>query len=276
MLLKFFAPTSISTLGIAPLIIYNLARKKEGHTSMKIEKYGSGVPIVFIHGAGGSSLSWAFQKAYFEGGSTVILVDLPGHGSSGSPSLASITGYADALKNTFEEYAIGPAFIAGHSMGGAVAMDFAMRHADLARGIVLIGTGARLKVYPEILEGVLKDKEKTARMIIDTAFSPAFPVKLKEKVFTEYMKNDAKTIFDDFTACDGFNVMGQLGSLSAPVLVICGTDDRFTPVKYSQYLADSIPGAELMRIEGAGHMVMIERPGEVNGAIRAFMERSRG
>lgn len=241
---------------------------------MKIEKYGSGVPIVFIHGAGGSTLSWAFQKTYFEESNTVILVDLPGHGASGGPSLNSIACYADALQNTFEDNAVGPAFIAGHSMGGAVAMDFAMRYPDLARGIVLVGTGARLKVYPGILEGILKDKEKTARMIIDTAFSSAFPAGLKERVFTEYMKNDAKTIFDDFTACDGFNVMGQLGSVSASALIICGTDDRFTPVKYSQYLADSIPAAELVRIEGAGHMVMIEKPGDVNSAIREFIQRS--
>ncbi|MBP1748884.1 MAG: putative hydrolase or acyltransferase of alpha/beta superfamily [Deltaproteobacteria bacterium] len=241
---------------------------------MKIEKYGSGVPIVFIHGAGGSTLSWVFQKAYFEGTHTVILVDLPGHGISDSPSLGSISGCADALKNTFEDNAIASAFIVGHSMGGAVAMDFAMRYPALVRGIVLIGTGARLKVYPEILESVLKDKEKTARMIIDTAFSTAFPARLKEKAFTEYMKNDAKTIFNDFTACDGFNVMGRLNSVSVPALVICGTEDRFTPVKYSQYLSDSIPGAELVLIEGAGHMVMIEKPGEVNSAIQVFTLKS--
>lgn len=241
---------------------------------MEIEEYGSGIPIVFIHGAGGSTLSWAFQITYFEGTNTVILVDLPGHGKSRGPSLASIAGYADALKGAFDDNAITSAFIAGHSMGGAVALDFAIRYPDLARGIVLIGTGARLKVYPEILEGILRDKEKTARMIIDTAFSPTFPAQLKEKVFTEYMKNDAKAIFNDFTACDGFNVMEQLHSVSVPTLVICGTEDRFTPVRYSQYLHDNIPGAELVCIESGGHMVMIEKPGEVNSAIRAFLLKS--
>jgi len=239
---------------------------------MEIEKYGNGAPIVFIHGAGGSTLSWVFQKTYFEGSYTVFLVDLPGHGRSDGPPSASIGGYAEALKRTFEENAITSAFIAGHSMGGAVAMDFALRYPGLVKGIVLIGTGARLKVYPEILEGIVKDKEKTARMIIDTAFSPQFPERLKEKVFTEYMKNDAKTVFNDFTACDGFNVMGQLSSLSVPALVICGREDRFTPVKYSQYLAGSIPGAGLVLVEGAGHMVMIERPDEVNEAIDIFVD----
>ena len=241
---------------------------------MKIERYGSGIPLVFIHGAGGSTLSWAYQITYFEGTNTVTLVDLPGHGASEGPALASISGYADTLKDAFEDNSIGPAFIVGHSMGGAIGMDFAVRYPDLTRGLVLIGTGARLKVYPEILQGVLNDKGGTARMIIDTAFSDAFPARLKEKIFTEYMKNDARTIFNDFSACDGFNVMGKLGAISLPVLVICGTEDRFTPVKYSEYLTASIPGAQLVLVEGAGHMVMIEKPGEVNSAIRSFLEKN--
>lgn len=241
---------------------------------MKIERYGSGIPLVFIHGAGGSTLSWAFQRPHFEGSYTVILADLPGHGNSEGPSCDSVGGYADALKDALTINQVPAAFIVGHSMGGAIAIDLAMRYPALVRGIVLIGTGARLKVYPEILEGIVKDKEKTARMIIDTAFSPGFPEQLKEKVFTEYMKNDAKTVFDDFTACDGFNVMGQLESLSVPALVICGKEDRFTPVKYSHYLTDTITGAGLVLIEGAGHMVMIERPAEINRSIEEFISRS--
>lgn len=241
---------------------------------MEIEKYGKGVPLVFIHGAGGSTLSFAFQRMFFENTHTAFLVDLPGHGRSVGPSLASIGDYADALKETFDNSGISPAFLVGHSMGGAIAMDFAMRYEALVQGIILIGTGARLKVYPDILEGILKDKEKTARMIIDTAFSTAFPGKLKEKIFTEYMKTDAQTIFNDFTACDGFNVIGALNSLSVPALVICGKEDRFTPVKYSHYLADNIPGAQLVLVEGAGHMVMIERPADVNSAIEIFISQS--
>jgi pimeloyl-ACP methyl ester carboxylesterase len=240
---------------------------------MKIERYGSGIPLVFIHGAGGSTLSWVFQRPYFEGSYTVILADLPGHGNADGPSCNSIEGYADALKGALTQNEVPAAFIVGHSMGGAIAIDLAMRYPALVRGIVLIGTGARLKVYPEILEGIIKDKEKTARMIVDTAFSPVFPEKLKEKVFTEYMKNDAQTVFNDFTACDGFNVMKELDSLSVPALVICGKEDRFTPVKYSHYLTDTIPGAGLVLVEGAGHMVMLERPAEVNRSIGEFISR---
>ncbi len=238
---------------------------------MNIETYGSGTPIVFIHGAGGSTLTWLSQKAYFEKTNRVVLVDLPGHGKSGGGSSDSIEAYAEAVKDALEDNVTGPAYIAGHSMGGAVAMCLAISYPVLFKGLILIATGARLKVYPEILEGVLSDKEKTARMIIDTAFSATMPPSLKEKVFAEYIRNDARTIFNDFTACDRFNVTESLGTISVPTLVICGTDDRFTPPKYSRYLAENIPGATLELVENTGHMVMIEKPGEVNKAIGAFV-----
>jgi pimeloyl-ACP methyl ester carboxylesterase len=238
---------------------------------MNIETYGSGIPIVFIHGAGGSALSWLLQKAHFEKSNQVILIDLPGHGRSGGPSSDSIDAYAEALGNTLDSMGGGPAYIAGHSMGGAVALRLVMSRPSLARGLILIGTGAKLKVHPGILQGILRDKEATARTILDTAFSDAVPSALKSKVFTEYMKNDALTIFNDFTACDGFNLMGGLDAISVPTLVICGTADRFTPPKYSHYLTARIPGARLELIADAGHMVMLEKPAEVNAAIDRFV-----
>jgi len=164
-----------------------------------------------------------------------------------------------------------PAYIAGHSMGGAVAMQLAVSRPPLARGLILIGTGARLKVHPEILQGILRDKEATARTILDTAFSDVVPSALKDKVFTDYMKNDALTIFNDFTACNAFDLMGGLDALTVPTLVICGTADRFTPPKYSHYLAANIPGARFELIADAGHMVMLEKPAEVNAAIDRFV-----
>jgi len=238
---------------------------------MNTETYGSGTPVVFIHGAGGSALSWLAQKTYLQRSNRVILVDLPGHGRSDGPSSDSIDEYAQAVGDALEAIACGPAHIAGHSMGGAVAMRLSMSRPSLVKGLVLIGTGAKLKVYPEILEGILRDKEATARTILDTAFSDSVPTSLKDKVFAEYMKNDALTIFNDFTACNAFDLMGRLDAITVPTLVICGMADRFTPPKYSRYLAGTIAGASLELIADAGHMVMIEKPAEVNAAIDRFV-----
>lgn len=238
---------------------------------MNIETYGKGTPVVFIHGAGGSTLTWLLQRSSFERTNQVILIDLPGHGRSAGDPLDSIDACSETIRNTLEDLKTGPVHLVGHSMGGAIAMHLAATYPGFARSIILIGTGAKLKVYPEILKEILEDKEKTARSIIDTAYSPNAPAALKEKSLEEYLKNDAKTIFNDFTACDRFNFMESLREIAVPALVICGTDDRFTPPKYSRYLVENIPGAKLELIEGTGHMVMIEKPQEVNEAIGKFI-----
>ena len=72
-------------------------------------------------------------------------------------------------------------------------------------------------------------------------------------------------------ACDAFNVMDRLGEIRCPTLAICGTADRLTPPKYSTYLRDNIPGAQLVLVEGAGHMVMLEQPEAVSQAIADFI-----
>jgi pimeloyl-ACP methyl ester carboxylesterase len=68
--------------------------------------------------------------------------------------------------------------------------------------------------------------------------------------------------------------MARLGDIIAPVVVVCGTKDVMTPPKYSAYLRDHISGAELHLIEGAGHMVMLEKPAEVVRALAALVEKS--
>lgn len=238
---------------------------------MNTEIYGSGTPIIFIHGAGGATSVWLFQKIYFERTNRVMLVDLPGHGKSAGDSRDSIEAYSEAVRNVLEEHNAGPVHLAGHSMGGAIAMHLAITYPVLFKSLVLIGTGAKLKVHPEILEGIKKDKEKTARAIIETAYSSSAPAILKERSLGEYIKNDTQTVFNDFTACDRFDFMGSLGGISLPTLIICGNEDRFTPPKYSGYLAENIPGSVLALIKGAGHMVMIENPSEVNEAIESFI-----
>jgi pimeloyl-ACP methyl ester carboxylesterase len=80
----------------------------------------------------------------------------------------------------------------------------------------------------------------------------------------------------DFTACDRFEMIGQLPLINLPVLVICGDEDRLTPPKYSSYLQQKLPRAELSVIEGAGHMVMVEKPGETNKAIGRFIQKIAG
>ena len=80
-----------------------------------------------------------------------------------------------------------------------------------------------------------------------------------------------QTLYDDFAAGDALDIMDRAGQIPVPALVICGLEDRLTPPKYSSYLAENIIGAALRWIEGAGHMVMVEKPEHVAKAVQAAL-----
>jgi pimeloyl-ACP methyl ester carboxylesterase len=75
----------------------------------------------------------------------------------------------------------------------------------------------------------------------------------------------------DFRACDAFDVMARVGEIRAPAIVVCGAEDRLTPPKHAELLRDRIPGARLELVPGAGHMVTVEAPDRVAGAIEGLL-----
>jgi len=244
----------------------------EESVSVHLERSGGeGKPIVFIHGAGGSGLEWRFQNEYLKGAAEVILVDLPGHGKALGPGRKSVEEYRDACLQALSHAGFESCVLAGHSMGGAVAMSCALARPETILGLVLIGTGARLRVLPAILEGIRQDKEGTLRMIVEYAFSGESGQDIKEAALREMLGCSAEVIYNDFFACDHFDVMGRLGGLRTPALIACGAEDRLTPPAYSRYLHQEIPGSRLVLIKGAGHMVMLEKPAELNEAISEFL-----
>jgi pimeloyl-ACP methyl ester carboxylesterase len=233
-----------------------------------LERYGRGEKILFLHGAGGSMASWYFQKR-LQTVCEVLLVDLPGHGRSGGEGLRSIEGYAESVRTVIMENGLEGCYVAGHSMGGAIAISLALASPELLAGLVLVGTGARLKVFPKILEGILNDKEETVRAIMGFAFSKKAPADLVERGYAEMMASPKEVIHGDFSACSVVDLMEGVKSIDLPTLVIAGADDGLTPVKYAEYLNREIRGSRLAVIRDAGHMVMLEQPEETNRAIEA-------
>jgi pimeloyl-ACP methyl ester carboxylesterase len=240
--------------------------------SLYVEEYGSGEPIVFIHGVGGSSQYWYYQREYLKNFMKVVLVDLPGHGQTAGEACKTIEDARDAVRDTIIGMGIREAYIVGHSMGGGIAMSLALANPELVKGLILICTGAKLKVLPEILDKILQDKEATVRMIMmDYAFSNKASLKMKENGFKDMMKSSAETIYQGFSACNQFSAMGSLEKIALSTLIIAGKDDLLTPPSYSEYLHREIKGSELVIVEDAGHMVMIEQPDAVNRAIETFI-----
>lgn len=228
------------------------------------------LPVVLVHGAGGSRLHWPGNLRRLPG-ATVYTLDLPGHGRSGGWGCDTIDGYAAAIADFLRAAGVEQAVIAGHSMGGAIAMCMALDFADLVSGLVLIATGARLRVAPAILGGIQDNFEQSVELITGYAWSAQAPAHLVSRGRRGLLETDPAVLLSDFTACDRFDVMGRLGEIRVPTLVVIGTADQLTPPKYSLFLASHIPGALLAVIDGAGHMVMLEKPEEVEKAVREFL-----
>ncbi|MBN1966516.1 MAG: alpha/beta fold hydrolase, partial [Anaerolineae bacterium] len=204
---------------------------------------------------------------------TVFALDLPGRGRSAGPGLQTVAGYAGVLVAWLEALAIPQAVFVGHSMGGAIAQTLALDHADRVAGLVLIGTGARLRVHPDLLDGLLRAPELVYDQMTAWMWAESVPEAVRELGRARLGEVDPAVLRGDFLACDAFDERARVGGITAPTLVIGGTADRMMPLKFSQFLADQIVGAELVRVEGGGHMLPLEQPDVVAGAVADWLAR---
>jgi pimeloyl-ACP methyl ester carboxylesterase len=218
---------------------------------------------------------WAHQLGGLADVARVVAPDLPGHGRSHGDAPAAIDGSVETVRRLLDALGLAKAVVGGHSMGGAVAQAFALAHPDRVAGLLLVGTGARLKVLPSIFEALQQDYPAGVRLVTDLAVSPAASAELKDSIYRLSVATPYRVTAADFGACDVFDAMDRLATITAPTLVVVGRDDRLTPPKYAEFLASRIAGARLAVIPGAGHYVQLERPAETTAAIREFLLEAR-
>lgn len=230
------------------------------------------LPAVLLHGAGGSAAMWTRLHVLLRAERPVYALDLPGHGRSAP--LADPPGverYAAAVRTFLDEAGLERAAIVGHSMGGAVAQVLALEAPDRVAALVLVGTGARLRVLPEILEAIPRDFEGSVERICRLCYGPAAAPELVARGIAEMRQVAPAVLLWDFLACDRFDVRDRLPSIGAPTLVVVGERDVMTPPRYAADLADRIPGARTAIVADAGHMLPVEAPAVLGEHLRAFL-----
>jgi pimeloyl-ACP methyl ester carboxylesterase len=229
--------------------------------------------VVFVHGAGGDHTVWGRQIASLRGRAGILAMDLPGHGRSGRAAEHTIPRLAAILLETISGAGLHRPVVVGHSMGGAVVLQAALdAHAALS-GVVLVGSGARLAVAPGILELLAREPAAALRMLARTAYAEGAPADMIRQGEEALAHCGADILLADFRACNEFDVRDRVAKLQLPLLAICGSEDRLTFPKFSEWLVKQVPGACLHIVKGAGHLVMIERPEEVSAAILRFLGR---
>jgi pimeloyl-ACP methyl ester carboxylesterase len=228
------------------------------------------MPVLMVHGAGGTHLDWPAELRRMPEANAII-PDLPGHGRSKGDSRINISGYAADIIGLMDVLKLPKAIILGHSMGGAVALTTALHYPNRVHGLILIGTGAKLGVHPDILNGLVTSYEKTVQMIVDWQWAEGYDQR-KRLGFKRLMETPPKVLLDDFAATNHFDLREQVAQIRVPALIIGGTADGMTPFKFSTYLHEQIAGSQLVKVEGGGHMMALEQPDVVADAVRRWLD----
>ena len=229
-------------------------------------------PVVLIHGAGGHHLYWPPQVRRLHD-QRIFTVDLPGHGKSTGLGHQTIEDYSGEIIEFLKALKLNAAILIGHSMGGAISLKAALQFPKRVLGLGLVGSGARLRVNSTLLHSASNPATfaESTRLVTDLSFSPNANPRLKELAMQRMTETRPSVLYGDFLACDAFDVRNRLSTISVPTLILCGAEDKMTPVKNSVYLRDNIPGARMEILPGAGHMLMLEQPDRVAELLADFL-----
>ena len=231
-------------------------------------------PVVLIHGAGGSHLSWPPEIRRLVG-YNVYAIDLPGHGKSDSHGEQTVSVYAEQVLAWMEALNLYRVFVVGHSMGGAIAISIAVNTPARVVGLGLLGIGIPLEVPKDILENLSNPimVPSALNRLMALSFGTGANPRLVELVSKRLAETRISVLQGDFLACIRYNMMEAIEMIDQPVILISGAQDQIVPLRHVQLLSKKIKGAELVVIPDAGHMVMLEHSTEVAEQLVEFLQQ---
>jgi pimeloyl-ACP methyl ester carboxylesterase len=234
--------------------------------------------VVFLHGAGLDHSVWALlARSFAHHGCAVLAPDFPGHGRSAGAPLLSIAALADWTAALIDAAGAGAARLVGHSMGSLVALETAARHPDKVAALGLIATAAPMRVSDDLLNAAKANDHAAIDMIsiwghgyhatLGGSQTPGLWMVGGGERLLE--RTRPGVLFADLSACNAYqDALAAAAKVNVPSTAILGSRDLMTPAKGGKAIAAAIPGCRVAMIEGAGHMLMSERPDDVLAALR--------
>lgn len=234
--------------------------------------------LLFLHGAGMDHSVWSLPARYFANhGRAVLAPDLPGHGGSDGPLLDSIPAMAEWVIALIKAAGLSRAALVGHSMGALVALEAAAQAPDRVEALALLGVAARMPVHPDLLAAARANDHRAIDMIAAWAHGPVGQLGGQRAPGLWTMgagvrvleRAPAGALAADLAACDAYQgAVEAAARVRCPVLLLLGAEDRMTPAKAAQPLAQSLKTVERMVLPETGHMMMSERPDETIAALK--------
>jgi len=239
---------------------------------------GRGQRVLYVHGTGCNAAVWDDHMATIATAHTPVAIDLPGHGRSGGRGFRGMADHAEVVIGLADALGWARFVVAGHSMGGGIAITAALYHPERIAGLVLVDTGARLRVAPDLLRAARAAAARGQAVATDRAwaFAASTPRAVVDRVQILTAGTDPRVTYADWIADDTFDAMTRVGEITAPTLAICGAEDRLTPVKYHRFLQERLADCRLAVIEGAGHWSFREQPEPFDRAVGAFLAELAG
>jgi 3-oxoadipate enol-lactonase len=240
-------------------------------------------PLVFLHGIGGAARAWRGQLDFFRRRYRAIAWDMPGYGGSAPLPTVSIAALADALQEFLRQVGATRPILVGHSIGGMIVQQLLAKSPDIASAVVLAQTspafgkpdgdwqkafiGARLgpldrgetlvSLAPSLVKELVGDDPDRSGMALARDCMACVP----EATYRATM-----------LALMGFDLRGALRDIAVPTLVLSGSKDNNAPAQMMAKMASYISSATYVELEGAGHLVNLERPAAFNAALDSFLK----
>ncbi|MDA0998761.1 MAG: alpha/beta hydrolase [Proteobacteria bacterium] len=242
-----------------------------------------GAPVlVLIHGAGMNGSVWQMQSRYLAArGIRVLAINLPGHGGSEGPALATVATMADWVADFMREAEIKAAVVAGHSMGSLIALELAARHAEKVRSLVLLGTAAEMPVHPDLIAAAEAGSDLAPELVVDWGFGrvahagghPQPGLWVMGAAERLLANADAGILASDLIACASYkDALARATDIKCPVHLVLGDEDKMTPVKNAAPLIERLASCQKTLLTKTGHMMMLERPREIAKLLRTISE----
>lgn len=237
--------------------------------------------VAFLHGAGLDHSWFALQSRYFGyHGRNVLALDLPGHGRSEGPPLASIEAVADWAVRVLDASGIGKASLVGHSLGSLAALECAARHPERVERIALIGTAYPMKVSDAFLEAARKNEHAAYDMETIWGHAPRVPLAgnpypgmwMYGDTLARLERLAPGVLYAGLKACNDYAAgLQSAAKVKCPALFLIGQHDQMTPPRASAALVQAIAGARTVKVASSGHSLMAEAPDAVLDALIEFL-----